>query len=105
MQGNKKCQFCASWIPSTAIVCPQCKRDLGSPPTPAPVQRPVPEKKSSLPELTKPAGCFMQLLGAPLVIFGLFGAFSPEAWLRYSSLLVLLLGGFLLYWGRQPSGV
>lgn len=52
--------------------------------------------------LTKPAGVFLQLLGAPCVIYGFFGIFTytSHAWIK---LILFLIGLGLMYLGGIPA--
>jgi len=52
-----------------------------------------------LPKPTKPAGVFLQLFGGVLIVAGLFSFVAKIGW--FVPVLLLVGGGFLMYWGRQ----
>lgn len=49
--------------------------------------------------LTKPAGCAIQFIGAPLLIVGFFMIFSKPIF----GIALLSFGVLLLFIGRQPA--
>jgi len=64
---------------------------------PHPVET-IPAEKAKL--MTKPAGCFIQIIGGVVAIFGGFKMTADQA-LFSPGLLVLVVGGLLLLLGRK----
>jgi zinc-ribbon domain len=94
------CPDCGKEISDQAPACPSCGRPRE--PAGVPVATPVapPARKTSL---TKPAGCFLQVLGFFLLLVGV-GLCVPRAGGSLVLGVVLLaVGGWLVVVGRRPA--
>ena len=92
VEAMKRCHFCREEIPDAAIVCTHCGRGLTA------------TVKSTT--LTKPAGLFLQLIGAGLLFGGgvfALGSIAEGGFAQVALGIAILLGGFaLLRVGRRP---
>ncbi len=77
-----ECSSCGQGVSDKAKTCPKCGH---------------PVKQAAI---TKPAGCFLQVISLPFIIGGLIATFNNST---AGGLLVLIIGFLLLYAGGRAA--
>ncbi len=86
------CRDCGSQVSDQALACPKCGRPMTQ-------ARPGPPKTT----LTKPAGCFLQLVALFLMLSGLGLCIEGGSGGWFFGVLLIVGGVWLFIVGRRPA--